>query len=134
MEVSVDGGRAEPMRLWNMIVANGRFAGGGLDVAPRAQFDDGLLDLVLIREGEGLDLASLASGFLLGDYLEHERVIFRQAQRTEIGSAGGIRFIADGEPIFGHAFRFEALPGALTVLMPRVDEEAPDRPLRTRPK
>jgi diacylglycerol kinase (ATP) len=118
VNVAIEGGAAVSMQLWNLIVANGRYAGGGLDVAPRAQFNDGLLDLVLISEGEGLELASLASNFLLGDYLEHDRVTFHQAKRIDITSIEEIRFIADGEPLSGHTFRFEAIPGALTVLLP----------------
>lgn len=134
VEVAIEGGIAVSMQLWNLIVANGRYAGGGLDVAPRALFDDGLLDLVLIDEGVGLDLASLASGFLLGDYLEHDRVTFHQAKRIDITSAEKLRFIADGEPLSGHAFRFEAIPGALKVLLPPAVESNDNFPRPTTPK
>lgn len=118
LQVTIDDGLASPFRVWNLIVANGRYAGGGLDVAPRAQLDDGLLDLVLIDEGEGLDLAALATDFLLSDYLEHERVTFRQARRVEIQSGRELRFLADGEAIGGRSFCFEAVPGALSVILP----------------
>lgn len=134
VDVAVEGGPAETLQLWNLIVANGRYAGGGLDVASPARLDDGLLDLVLIREGEGVDLASLASGFVLGDYLGHDRVTFRQARRVDIEAPGGLRFVVDGEPVFGHAFRFDVVPAALTVQLPRTGDEERDRPPRPAPK
>ncbi|TWT99151.1 Lipid kinase YegS [Botrimarina colliarenosi] len=120
VEIAFDGGPATSMALWNLIIANGRYAGGGLDVAPRARLDDGLLDAVLIAEGEGLDLASLATDFLLNDYLEHERVTFRQASQIDIVSPDELRFLTDGEAISGRRFRFEAAPQALSVLLPPV--------------
>lgn len=118
VRIAIDDGAAETTRLWNVIVANGRYAGGGLEVAPRASMSDGLLDVVLIAEGAGVDLAALASGFLLGDYLQHERVTFRQARRVEIEAPEELCFLADGEPVTAREFRFEAAPGALSVMTP----------------
>jgi diacylglycerol kinase (ATP) len=129
VNVSFDGGPTQSRRLWNTIIANGRYAGGGLDVAPRARLDDGLLDAILIEEGVGLDLASLASEFLLGDYLLHERVTFQQVRRLDIESAVTLRFLVDGEPAEGRVFCCEAMPGALRVLVPRTGSEPSDRPV-----
>ena len=40
-------------------VGNNHYAGGGFDVAPRAQIDDGLLDLTAIRLDRGVKLTSI---------------------------------------------------------------------------
>ncbi len=129
VDVSFDGGPPQTRRLWNTIIANGRYAGGGLDVAPRARLDDGLLDAILIEEGVGLDLASLASDFLLGDYLEHDRVTFQHARQMSIEAPAGLRFLIDGEPAEGRSFRLEAMPRALKVVVPRSASGQGDRPV-----
>lgn len=87
----------EQLRLWNVIVANGRMAAGGLPVAPEADLQDGLFDLVLIQDGTPLDMASLSVEFFMGNYLDDPRVIFRRARRIEIDSSPSMQFLADGE-------------------------------------
>jgi len=114
----VDDQPAEQLRLWNVIVANGRMAAGGLPVAPEADLQDGLLDLILIRDGTPLDMASLSVEFFMGNYLEDERVLFRRASRIEIESDPPMQFLADGEIEATTPLTFALEQHALEVIAP----------------
>ncbi len=49
IEYAIDGGAPATESLLICAVANGRWIGGGIPIAPKASMDDGLLDVVLIR-------------------------------------------------------------------------------------
>ncbi|WP_197527850.1 diacylglycerol/lipid kinase family protein [Posidoniimonas polymericola] len=112
-----DGGELN-LSLWNVMVANGKFAAGGLQVAPRARMDDGLLDVVLVEDGTPLDLATISAEFFLGDYLEDDRVTFLRTRKLRVEANPELRFLADGETLTGQPFEFEAVPDALEVVIP----------------
>jgi len=116
VRVTIDGEPTAPYRLWNLLVANGRYAGGGLDVAPEARLDDGLLEVILIEEGDGLDLAGLASDFLRDDYRQHDRVTWRQAREARIEADKPLRLLVDGELVEGRTLHFRVEPAALRVV------------------
>ena len=110
-------GPAEVVDAFNIVVANGRTAGGGRPVAPRANPEDGLLDVVLIRSGSGLDVARLAARAAAGDYLDDDDVVFNQVARVVVSSTPGMWFNVDGELRTNDPITFEAVPGALRVLV-----------------
>lgn len=66
VEVRLDQGPALRSKVWNVAIANGRFHGGGMLVAPQARVDDGLLDVLVIgdisRRGILLHLPKLYNG------------------------------------------------------------------------
>ena len=105
----------EPMSidLYNVIVANGRFVAGGLPIAPEAQPDDGILDVILIPELSPAETVMLAAQMALGRHLLNEAVIFRRAKKVSIRSKPGMWFNADGELISNAPTDFQVMPGAL---------------------
>lgn len=112
-EISWDDGPPERVDAFNVVVANGRTAGGGKPVAPRASPEDGLLDVVVIRAGSGLDVARLVARVMAGDYLDDDHVLFRRARRVEVRSTPGMWFNVDGELRTNDPVTFEAVPNAL---------------------
>jgi diacylglycerol kinase (ATP) len=117
IDLNLDGRRLGPFEALNVVIANGRTVAGGVRVAPRANPEDGLLDLVLVQNASFLETASVAAEFFLGDYTEHESVVFERARRVELISEPPLSFSADGELITGHRFIFEVLPRALPVVV-----------------
>lgn len=115
--VTCDEGAPEQFSIWNFVVGNGRTAGGGLSVAPAADIEDGWLDLVMVLDGEPIDIPTLGAKLLMGGYLEDERTVFRRAKRIEIQSDPPMVFIADGEVLKGQPGVFEVLPAALSVFV-----------------
>ncbi len=99
--------------LYNVVVANGRYVAGGIPIAPEAELDDGLLDLVLIPERGMAELAILTAQILLGKHLSSDAIIFRRAKKVAINSRPGMWFNVDGELIGNDPATFELLPRAL---------------------
>lgn len=105
-------------RIWNILVANGRTNAGHLPVAPFARPDDGLMDLILIRDGTFLDLAAIAAEFaLLNSYLDSDQVIYRQARSFTLTSEPPMKFTIDGEIIKEMPIGFRIRPGAVKMIV-----------------
>lgn len=102
-------------------VANTRCFGGGLLIAPDAEPDDGLLDVVI---ADGLSRSALVRLFprlYKGTHVRHPAVQVRRARSVLIepaparGAVPPVAF-ADGEPIGPLSLQCDAHPGAVRVL------------------
>ncbi|WP_162006665.1 diacylglycerol/lipid kinase family protein [Roseimaritima sediminicola] len=111
--VTIDAQPPERMTVWNVIVANGRTNAGHLQVAPRANPEDGLLDVILIRDGDILDLPSLLVQYAISDYLASDQVHYRQAHSVRFESTPTLRFSIDGETLLEQPTVFRAVPQAV---------------------
>ena len=125
--ISWDGGPEEAVDAFNVVIANGRTAGGGTPVAPRASIEDGLLDVVVIRSGDGLDVARLAARALAGNYLDDDHVVFNRVSQLTVTARPGMWFNVDGELRTKDPVTFEVVPSALRVAVgpgyiPEIDE------------
>lgn len=107
------GERLHDLDTWAVLVANGRTSAGRIAVAPEASPIDGLLDVIIIRDGNMLDILEIVSNALVGSYLDCEQVIYRQVPYLTLHSVPGMRFTLDGEVIDEEPMRFEAIPGAI---------------------
>jgi diacylglycerol kinase (ATP) len=108
----------ERVRAFNVLVANGRTIGGGTPVAPGASLEDGLLDVVVVREGGALDIARLtARAYATKDYTKDDKVLFRRVRKLRIASRPGMTFNVDGDPHTREPVTFEVVPSALRVVV-----------------
>jgi diacylglycerol kinase (ATP) len=103
----------------NVTVANARFAGGGVELAPQAIYSDGKLDLIIMESRSKLGLVSLIPSVLSATHTDLEDVITLQAQRVEFSATPEMPFSIDGELTEEHPRLFEVLPGRLRVRVPR---------------
>ena len=116
--VAWDDGEPQRVRAFNVLIANGRTIGGGTPVAPHANPEDGLLDVVIVREGGALSMARVtAKAYATDDYTEDRKVIHRRVRRVRIASEPGMLFNLDGEIHTREPVTFEAVPGALRVVV-----------------
>ena len=99
--------------LYNVVVANGQFAGGGLPIAPQANLSDGLLDVVLVPKRAAAEMALLAAQMLLGTHISSDAVPFRRAKKILVRSRPGMYFNADGELVGNQPAVFQIIPHAL---------------------
>ncbi len=118
ISVVVDG-ESMAMRAMNVTVANARFGGGGVQLAPRAVLSDGKLDLVIMKSREKAGLLSLIPRVLSATHEDLEDVISLQAKRVEFSATPEMPFSIDGEVTDEHPRLFEVLPGRLQVRAPR---------------
>jgi len=100
------------------VVANGRYVGGGTQIAPEASVDDGLLDIILIPEQSVAELALLTARLALGSHLSSTAIVFRRATKVNVNSEPRMSFNIDGELVGNEPAEFEILPRALQFVVP----------------
>ena len=105
--------------LYNVVVANGRYVAGGMLIAPEAEIDDGLLDVVLIPKRPATELALVIAQIALGTHLSSDAIIFRRTAKLTVNSKPGMWFNVDGELVGNEPARFEIVPRALTFIAPK---------------
>jgi YegS/Rv2252/BmrU family lipid kinase len=97
--------------------ANGRFFGGGMHVAPRAEPEDGLFDVVVIPGFSKARLLRELPRIYRGTHLEVPEVSLHRGQRIEAEAAPGRVWVEiDGEPLGTLPASIEVLPAAISVL------------------
>jgi diacylglycerol kinase (ATP) len=97
--------------------ANGPFYGGGMKIAPRAQLDDGLLDVCIVHAINKLALFSLFPTVYFGRHLGIKEVEYFQAARGVIETELPLDVFADGESVCKTPAEFRVARGALRVIV-----------------
>ena len=99
------------------IVGNGRQTGGGIQVAPRACIDDGLLDVLVVRQISPTALLAAARELQQlppdGEYIS-----YWQTPWLEVHPEEAIPVTLDGEPLLFSTVRYEAVPKAIRLIVP----------------
>jgi diacylglycerol kinase (ATP) len=115
LEVARDYGAKEV----NLAIGNCRYAGSGWLAAPRANPEDGLLDLVVIEDVGAWEVLNLAPTVLAdSDYLDIEGVFFARAREIRVETPSrGLEFTVDGEVIGDEPAEFSMIPQALKVVV-----------------
>jgi diacylglycerol kinase (ATP) len=116
--VELDGGVRREGPMHDVIVANGRFHGGGMKLAPDAGQDDGVFDVVTIGNVTKLDFLTTAPKLYSGRYLAHPKVELLRSSIVVISSAEPLPLEVDGEPIGWTPARLEVVPAALRLRVP----------------
>jgi diacylglycerol kinase (ATP) len=112
-------GEGHQVKAVNIAVGNCRYTGGGWPATPKANPEDGLLDVVVIETLGVSDLLGLAPAVLdESGYLDREGVLFVRAKEIRIETQPpGLEFTADGEVIGNEPAEFSILPRALKVIV-----------------
>lgn len=121
VSVRVDGALAHEGPLVLGAAASGRYFGGGMCVAPEAQPDDGLLDVVIVRGLPKPRLVAKLPSIYSGQHLRDPATTFLRGRKVEAEVAPGhgpVRLDVDGEPLGILPVRIELLPGALSIRGP----------------
>ncbi len=101
-----------------VLVGNGRFYGGPLRLFPRAQLDDGLLDVCVFEKVGYLGAARHALGVLCGIHTRWWGVKYFQSARFTCRAAASAPVQLDGEDVGNTPVTFTVLPKALRVIVP----------------
>ena len=96
-----------------VVVANGRFAGGGMMLAPNAELDDGLLDVILTDGATRFDVIKELSRIGRGGHLKNPKVKEMRAREVLITSEEPMAIDIDGEMAGYTPARMTALPAAV---------------------
>ena len=110
--LEVDGRRSEH-RAANVVIANSRYYGKGMAIAPDAAIDDGALDLVVIEAAGRLDLIRSLPKVYDGAHVSlHEVKVFRGTRVTVAGSYAGTGRGLSGVPLGADGEALGDLPAA----------------------
>lgn len=99
-------------------VGNGPQTGGGTRLTPRADFNDGRLDVMIVPGMPRLDFLGLATRLRSGAHVEDERVVYFQTDRLVVESQEDLSVNADGEPLTGARFEYVLRGETLGVRVP----------------
>jgi diacylglycerol kinase (ATP) len=117
--ILADGQEVFDGRLVLGAAANGRYFGGGMQIAPDAIPDDGLLDLVVIGEMTKPALVAALPSLYQGTHLANPSVSVLRARVIEARPASAdsppVWFDVDGEGLGMLPIRIELLPRVVTL-------------------
>ena len=100
------------------VIANGRYLGGGFQGAPNASVSDGLLDMFIVKDSDGLKMIDELINMKIGDISnQSDDIFYVQAKNIEIkpGKDTNLSVTVDGEPIGKLPAYFEVHPNILTI-------------------
>lgn len=110
---TVDKGEAVEALVRLVIVANGKYAGGGMLFAPEAEVDDGLFDIVSFEDFTLPRLLRHMSKIYQGRHIGQKGIRHLSGRRVEVTSDEEVLLDVDGEAPGRLPATFELLPGAL---------------------
>lgn len=117
LSLVLDGDTRMEFRAQDLVLGNGRYAGGGIPVAPEASLDDGRLDLLLVPELERAEMGLLMPRLVLGTHHRHERILFKKIRNLELEAEPPLHLSLDGELTRAGAVAFRVVPEGLRVVV-----------------
>lgn len=96
-------------------VANGKNFGGGMQIAPDAQIDDGYLDLILIKEMGRIEILFNSLRLYAGTILKHPKVSCQKIKEVEFLNNQNQYLECDGELIYGDLINIKIITQALNL-------------------
>ena len=118
--LTVDGETHE-CRAWLVAVGNGPAYGGGMNIAPSASLDDGLLDVTVVGAMTRVQMLLSFPKVFKGTHVTHPLVTTFRGTRVDLVSLDPsipMDVYADGELVGPLPATMEAVPDALTVRVP----------------
>jgi diacylglycerol kinase (ATP) len=117
VRVTVDG-QVRAGRMFDVIVANGRYLAGGMKICPDAEPDDGLFDLLLIGNVTKLDLVRTMPRIYRGTHLPHPKAELLRGASVSVEADAPLPVELDGEQPGTTPARFDVVPRALRLRVP----------------
>jgi YegS/Rv2252/BmrU family lipid kinase len=117
LKVKVDDQEFEENALLTAI-ANGRFYGGGMLPAPRADITDGWFDVCFIRHLPRLRMLLLFPKFMKGKHEKIKEVTFYRGKKVILSCRDEMYVNIDGEITKNREMEFEILPEGVNLIMP----------------
>jgi YegS/Rv2252/BmrU family lipid kinase len=105
-------GQYRAWRAYNVVVANCRFYGGGMQISPNSDPSDCLLD-ILVMTGPKSDSFTTLPKVYKGTHLPHRNIAELRAAQLSIEAEPGFGVEADGELLGATPASFGLIPGAI---------------------
>lgn len=102
--------------VWLIAVTNIPFYGGGMKVCPAAVYDDGLLDICIVRNVNRVQFLRSLSKVFYGKHATDPRIVFMKAQKIAVQSKDLLFVHTDGESDQSTPIQIKVEKQALNVL------------------
>jgi diacylglycerol kinase (ATP) len=99
----------------SVVVANCQYFGGGMRVAPDADPNDGLFDVIVIGDIDKVDFLMTVPKVYDGTHITHPQVDEYRAKRVEVRSDSPLLLQVEGEVCGQTPLTFEIIPSALQI-------------------
>ncbi len=116
-------------RVMLVAFANTHRFGGGMRIAPAARPDDGLLDVVIVREMPRRRLLRVFPRVYRGSHIDLPQVTSFRTRSMRLWLEREMSVYGDGEPmtpVTGDGVEVRVVPGALRVAGPEADVSSPE--------
>jgi diacylglycerol kinase (ATP) len=117
VDVRVDG-ETRHGRMHEVVVANGRYLGGGMMMCPEADPGDGLFDVLLIGDVTKRDLVQTLPKIYRGTHLPHPKAELLRGATVSVDSRQPLPIQLDGEQPGTTPVRFEVVPSTIRLRVP----------------
>ena len=104
--------------MFDVIVANCRYLGGGMKICPDAEPDDGLFDVLMIGDVTKRDLVLTMPKIYRGTHLPHPKAELLRGASVDGRAAEPLPVELDGEQPGTTPVRFDVVPRALRLRVP----------------
>ena len=104
--------------MYEVVIANGMYAAGGMKIAPDARPDDGHFDAILIGDVSKADFITTFPKIYRGTHTSHPKVDVVSARTVVVEAVEPLPVVLDGEQPGTTPARFEVVPGALRLRAP----------------
>ena len=111
----IDDGPEEEICSRLGLLANGRYFGGAMHAAPEAEIDDGLLDLLMLKEISVAKFLWHLPKIYKGTHLKIPEIFFQKVRKFTAESSEQVMLDIDGESPGYLAATFEVLPKILNL-------------------
>jgi diacylglycerol kinase (ATP) len=101
-----------------LAVANGKYYGGGMKLAPAADPQDGYFDIYHVDNLSPLKILLLFPKLIKGTHENLKEVSYFKGKEVEIISDNEVSLNIDGEILKALKFNFEIIPKALKIIIP----------------
>ena len=118
MRITVDE-ETRAQKIIDVLVANGRYVAGGMMMLPEAEPDDGLFDVLVIGDVTKRDLLVTLPKTYRGKHLPHPRLEVLRGRVVTVDADERLPIELDGEQPGTTPARFEVVPRALRLRVPR---------------
>jgi diacylglycerol kinase (ATP) len=117
VKIRIDNEREIEISSNLIVIANGMFGGAGMKLAPRAELDDGLFDVVITDRATRFDVIRELPRIRRGGYLNNPKVSELRAREVAITADQPMAIDVDGEMVGHTPARLEVLPRVVRFLI-----------------
>lgn len=106
-----------------MTVANAMYYGGGYKCAPLSDYQDGLLDVMVVKKISPFTFIRLVKYYKKGEHLNHPRfakfIAYQKGKQIQIDSKRDVVGCLDGETRINRHFELEVVVKGLNFILPQ---------------